>query len=446
MACSNWQEVTLGDLVDIVHGFAFKGEFFRDDPPGDVLLTPGNFQIGGGFKWDKLKFYDGPVPEDYVLEAGDLLVTMTDLSKESDTLGFPALVPVQKSSARFLHNQRLGKIRFLPGALLDKRYLFYALCTDKYRHEILASATGTTVKHTSPTRIKKYRFQLPPLPEQRAIAYILGTLDDKIELNRQMNQTLEEMARAIFQSWFVDFDPVHAKVRGEQPAGLDPAIADLFPDRFVETEIGLMPAGWRVTSILEFADRLSGGTPKTSNAEYWDGDIKWVSAKDVGSSHGTFVIDTERKVTQLGIDNSSAKILPAKTTVVTARGTVGSYCLLAEAMSINQTNYGLKSKFPVGDYFVFFSLANLVEWLQRNSYGTIFDTITTRTFEGSRTVFPKIEILNQFEEMVSPIMELMKSNLYESKTLAELRDTLLPKLMSGELRVSDVENTVENVA
>ncbi|MCK4596755.1 restriction endonuclease subunit S, partial [bacterium] len=186
-----WIEKTLGDLIDIKHGYAFKGEFFRDEPPGDILLTPGNFAIGGGFKADTLKYYDGPVPDEFILHESDLIVTMTDLSKNSDTLGYPAFIPPSGEGRRFLHNQRLGKVVAKNREDVDLRYLHYLLCSREYRHEVIAGATGTTVKHTSPERIKKFRFLLPPLPEQRAIAHILGTLDDKIELNRQMNRTLE---------------------------------------------------------------------------------------------------------------------------------------------------------------------------------------------------------------------------------------------------------------
>ena len=130
---------------------------------------------------------------------------------------------------------------------MDLRYLYYLMCTKEYRNEVLASATGTTVKHTSPERIKQFSFKLPPLPEQRAIAHILGTLDDKIELNRRMNQTLEEMARAIYKDWFVDFGPVRAKLAGLEPY-LPPELWDLFPDRLVDSELGEIPEGWGLES------------------------------------------------------------------------------------------------------------------------------------------------------------------------------------------------------
>ena len=224
-----WPKKSLGELIEIKHGFAFKGEFFQEGVCKDVLLTPGNFTVGGGFKSEKFKFYGGPVPNEYVLRQGDLIVTMTDLSKNADTLGYPAIVPLSDKEFRFLHNQRLGKVIVKNNDFLDCGYLYYLMCSRTYRHEVLASATGTTVKHTAPERIKRFRFDLPPLGEQRRIANILGSLDDKIELNRQMNETLEAMARAIFKSWFVDFDPVRAKVEGREAVGMDADTAALFP-------------------------------------------------------------------------------------------------------------------------------------------------------------------------------------------------------------------------
>ena len=162
MAGETWMEVKLSDIIEVKHGFAFPGEHIREELPGDVLLTPGNFAVGGGFKSDKYKYFDGQVPEEYVLHENDLIVTMTDLSKQADTLGYPALVP-KPQHFRYLHNQRLGKVLIRDGAKVDKRFISYLLRTPEYRHEILASATGTTVKHTSPNRILAFKTSIPPL-------------------------------------------------------------------------------------------------------------------------------------------------------------------------------------------------------------------------------------------------------------------------------------------
>lgn len=251
----DWTAIRLGDVARIRHGYAFEGANFSDAPTTDVLVTPGNFSIGGGFKLDKLKYYDGPVASEYVLKEGDLVVTMTDLSKLADTLGYSALVP--KTNLRFLHNQRIGKVEVISD-VTSSAFLHWVMRTDEYRHEIVASATGSTVKHTAPSRIEAYRFRLPPLPEQRAIAHILGTLDDKIELNRRTNETLEAMARALFKSWFVDFDPVHAKKAGRKPEGMDAETAALFPDDFEDSEMGKIPRGWKAVPLDTIADFLNG--------------------------------------------------------------------------------------------------------------------------------------------------------------------------------------------
>ena len=250
-----WRETSLGDLIDIKHGFAFKGNFIHDEPSKDVVLTPGNFSIGGGFKGDKLKYYHGPVPDEFVLSEGDLLVTMTDLSKQSDTLGFPAFIPPCPNDTRYLHNQRLGKVSIREPTETNARYIFYVMCDAKYRQEVLASATGTTVKHTSPERIRQFRFLCAPKSDQRSIAHILGTLDDKIELSRRMRETLEAMARALFKSWFVEFAPVRAKSDGRD-TGLPCHIADLFPDRFVYSEFGEVPEGWAVGHLDDVAEHI----------------------------------------------------------------------------------------------------------------------------------------------------------------------------------------------
>src|ERR1035437_4561975 len=121
-----WKKTALAAVMDLKHRFAFPGENIRDQPPGDILLTPGNFAVGGGFKGDKFKYFDGRVPDEYVLKEGDLVVTMTDLSKQADTLGYPAIVP-KPSGPRFLHNQRLGKVLIKRASELDQRFLFYLL-------------------------------------------------------------------------------------------------------------------------------------------------------------------------------------------------------------------------------------------------------------------------------------------------------------------------------
>ena len=175
-----WEVTSLAESIEVKHGFAFKGEYFQAEPPGDILLTPGNFRISGGFKGDKFKYYDGPVPEDYVLEAGDLLVTMTDLSKAGDTLGYPAFVP-PSHGPRFLHNQRLGRVHIID--TVGENFVYCVLCQPAYRHHVLASASGSTVKHTSPDRIRAFQFARPDSITAGLFERLVGPMRKRIGAN-----------------------------------------------------------------------------------------------------------------------------------------------------------------------------------------------------------------------------------------------------------------------
>ena len=216
-----------------------------------------------------------------------------------------------------------------------------------------------------------------------------------------MNETLEAIARAIFKSWFVDFDPVHAKAEGRD-TGLPPHIADLFPDSFEDSELGEIPSGWRVDSVLEVADLLSGGTPKTSIDEYWQGDIAWASAKDVSQCSDVFLVDTERTITKRGLDESSTQLIPRMATVIVARGaTTGRMVLFGRNMAMNQTCYALASEST--PLFIHCLLRNRIDSLVHSAHGSVFDTITTSTFKTSNVLIPPTGLRRAFETAVSPL-------------------------------------------
>jgi len=413
---AEWPETSLGDLIEIDHGFAFQGEFFRDEPPGDILLTPGNFSIGGGFKAEKLKYYSGPVPEDFVLSEGDLLVTMTDLSKTTDTLGYPALVPRPEPGRRFLHNQRLGKVIIKPGAPLDKGFLYYLLCSREYRDEVAASATGTTVKHTSPSRIEQFRFARPLVEEQRAIANMLGTLDDKIELNRRMNETLEAIARALFKSWFVDFDPVRAKAEGRSP-DLPKHFADLFPDSFQDPEVGVIPAGWRIESLGNVIELAYGRALK--------GTVRRCGRVPVYGSNGQVGWHDEKLVDGPGI-------------IVGRKGNPGIVTWVpTDFFPIDTTFYVV----PKGEYWSVYFLFHALraQNLASLSADSAVPGLNRSLAYMSKQVMPNSALLEAFDRLIGPLYKRIHHNEEESDNLAALRDTLLPKLISGELRVKDAD-------
>ena len=425
----DWREACLGDLVEIQHGFAFSGGFISDEPPGDILLTPGNFAIGGGFQASKVKYYTGPVPDDFVLNYGDLLVTMTDLSKNMDTLGLPAVIPHSGFGRRLLHNQRLGKVVIRPDAPLEARYLFYLLCSREYRDEVLASATGTTVRHTSPSRIRRFRFRLPPILEQRAIAHILGALDDKIELNRRTNETLEAIARALFKSWFVDFDPVRAKSEGREP-GLPKHLADLFPDRFEESELGEVPAGWRVGTLASVADNprrqvdpraIDPSTPYIGLEHMPRGRIaldEWSKADALVSGKLRF----ERGEILFG------KLRPYfhKVGIAPVDGVCSTDIVVIKPAT--EAQFGFVFGHVSSDAFV--------DYANAGSTGTRMPRTTWTEMARFRCVIPPGQVMAAFTDQIRPLIDRALSSVYESRALGALRDSLLPKLISGDVRVA----------
>ena len=252
-----------------------------------------------------------------------------------------------------------------------------------------------------------------------------------------MNVTLEAMARALFRSWFVDFDPVRAKMEGRD-TGLPKEIAGLFPDRLVDSELGQIPEGWETGVLDEAIELLNGGTPRTSVPRFWDGNIPWYTAKDAPVLANVFVVDTERTITQAGVDNSATTVLPPRTTIITARGTVGRLACVGRPMAMNQTCYGIRGTGGYPDYFVYWLVRMTVEELRSRTHGTIFDTITRQTFNLVDFVRPPMGIRVAFESIVTPIMERLLNDLYEIRALSALRDTLLPKLVSGEVRMENL--------
>ena len=287
--------------------------------------------------------------------------------------------------------------------------------------------------------IPNFELTIPPLADQRAITALLNSLDDRIALLRETNVTLEAIAQALFKSWFVNFDPVRAKQHGLAPTGMDEATAALFPDGFEESTLGSVPRGWRTGSILEVADLLSGGTPKTDRSEFWGGHIAWASAKDVSQAAGSILVSTERTITTAGLERSATKLIPRLATVVVARGaTTGRMVMFGREMAMNQTCYGLTSKLdtPVALYCL---LRREVEALVNSAHGSVFDTITTSTFARSIVIQPPTSILARFEAIGRPLFERIAESTARIQTLATLRDTLLPRLISGQLRLPEAE-------
>ncbi len=349
-------------------------------------------------------------------------------------------VPICVANWPMSFNQDVKALR--PNQQICEDFLPYLLLGNKERLLSLVDLAGHGTGRLNSDELRAFDVLLPPLSDRRAIAEILGALDDKIELNRRMNETLETMARALFKSWFVDFDPVRAKAEGRDP-GLPKRITDLFPDRFGADGI---PAGWRWEALFAHARLISGGTPKTEIAEYWDGDILWASAKDVSQCPDPFLTKTERTITDRGLDESATRFIPKLSTVVVARGaTTGRFRLFGRDMAMNQTCYALQSR-NKRPFWLAAAFAGLVDELVHAAHGSVFDTITTKTLESARAIVGDYRLTDVFEATVCPLYRRLLVNCEQSRTLAALSDMLLPKLISGELRAREAERAVAEAA
>ena len=306
---------------------------------------------------------------------------------------------------------------------------------------LLGSRANTTVQTTINLKdLRALPIPLPPERERRLITEFVGALDDRITLLRETNATLEAIAQALFKSWFVDFDPVHAKQQGHAPEGMDEATAALFPDSFEESELGLVPKGWGVSTFQDCCARTeSGGTPKRTIPEYWNGNISWLTSGEVRSP---IVFETKEKITDLGIKDSSAKLWPSGTTVIAMYGaTAGEVCLLAEPTTANQACCGLIPK-QYFRTFLFMSARRERQNLASKSSGSAQQNLNKGLVSGHPVLIPTAEILERYEDVAGTLLNSWSENEKQAQTLATLRDTLLPRLISGQLRLPDVDAAI----
>ncbi len=430
---------TLGDYFTLQRGTTYRSRLLGQ--PGPVLLGLATIQRNGGFRRDSLQTYGGESPDKLLVRPGELYLSLKDVTQSADLLGAVARLPLDHSPGRLTQDT----VKLQPKRSdVPLEYLHWLLRTPQYRTYCRSRATGTT--NLGLAREDLLAFPAPePTRVQCRIVSTLDALDDKIELNRRMNETLEAMARALFKSWFADFDPVRAKAEGRDP-GLPREVADLFPNRFVDSEFGEIPEGWETGSLLTQAKLLSGGTPKTDRDEYWNGQIPWASAKDVSQCREAFLIVTERTITGAGLDESATQLIPALSTVVVARGaTTGRMVLFGREIAMNQTCYALVSSTD-SPFALYCHLRHRIDELVHGAHGSVFDTVTTSTFSNSRSLLPPPLLLRAFDRIVAPMFGRILGNTWESRTLAALRDTLLPKLISGELRVKDAERLTQEAS
>ncbi|MCG9084280.1 restriction endonuclease subunit S [Laribacter hongkongensis] len=426
---NGWQYISLEELsqeTSITYGVVQPGTAVSEGVP---IIRVNNFK-NGRLELSDVMHIAPDIESKYArtrLAGGEVLLTIVG------SVGQVAVVP--KSLNGFNVARAVAVIH--PLDVVSANWIAICLRSPLAQH-LLGSRANTTVQTTINLKdLRALPVPVPPVAIRQAIEDLIYSLDDRIALLRETNASLEAMAQALFKSWFVDFDPVHANA-GTRAASLPAELQALFPSTFTDTPQGLVPEGWRVVPFTETINVIGGGTPKTSIAEYWGGDIPWFSVVDAPAATDVFVIDTEKRITESGLNHSSTKLLPAGTTIISARGTVGRLALVGREMAMNQSCYGLRGKYG-DDYFTYFTTCRLVEALKQRSHGSVFDTITRDTLAGVSVISPDSAVVAAFESVVGAVMGKIKNNLQQAQTLATLRDTLLPRLISGQLRLPEVE-------
>ena len=318
----------------------------------------------------------------------------------------------------------------IPSDRIDETFLFYALKGTLPAMRVLTY--GTVFDTITRRTFENWEIPLPPLPEQRAIAHILGTLDDKIELNRRLNQTLEAMARAIFQDWFVDFGPVRAKLAGQEPY-LPPELWALFPDRLAATELGEAPEGWGVKALSSFGDVITGKTPSTRNPQFYGSDMPFLKIPDMRGK--VYAVKTETMLSNAGAASQKGKTLPVGSISVSCIATPGLVVLNHRETQTNQQINSIVPNDGKTSRYLYWSCRTLAsEIMLGGSGGSVFHNMNKSTFGALAILDARLQVYHSFDELISPIHELILSKEIQSQHLAALRDTLLPRLVSGEIK------------
>lgn len=333
------------------------------------------------------------------------------------------------------------------------RYMYYLLADNTFIDYTDKTSKGTKMPRGDKDAILKYPAYIPPLSEQKAIAHILGKLDDKIALNRQINQTLETMAQTLFKSWFVNFDPVidnalkagnpipnslktQSTKRKTTQSTLPKTTQNLFPNRFVFNDKlkKWIPEGWTSGSILNLCVKIqNGGTPRRDDKKYWEnGNIPWLTSGEVKQN---IVCKTNNYITDLGFKNSSVKLIPKLSTVIAMYGaTAGQVAIVAIETTTNQAICSLVAKQNC-EYFNYLTFLNQVKILHRQARGSAQQNISKGIIEDMGIIISNIEIINHFNNLAKDYFKENIFNLKQIETLTKLRDTLLPKLISGKIQV-----------
>lgn len=407
-----WKEVRLGDVCNLIAGFAFKAKDFGEFPTkvikiGDI--KPPFVDYVGQVGVD-ISCYDINKLSKYTVRYGDYVLAMTGA-----TIG---KVGKYISEHPSYINQRV--LKFAPKLDVDADYINYTICSNIFAKYVVNYIDSESAQpNISAPTISKFVFRIPKeKDDQRRIASILSSLDRKIELNNKINADLEEMAQAIFKNWFVDFEP--------------------FKDgKFMDSELGMIPEGWKVGRLDEIADVVGGSTPSKAKPEYYtQKGIAWLTPKDLSNHPAVYTSRGEIDITEEGYNSTSTKLMPKGTVLFTSRAPIG---YISIAQNDICTNQGFKSLVPrkAGTCFLYCFLKYVTPEIENKSTGSTFKEASGSLMKSLQVTMPEQKVFEIFETIVSPLFARIESLEKENSRLSLLRDTLLPRLMSGEIEVPE---------
>ena len=411
---AEWCDCTLGNLVDVKHGYAFLGEHFGS-AGSHIVLTPGNFFDDGGFKkkGDREKWYSGPIAEDYVLKEGDLIVAMTEQAE--GLLGSSAIVP---HGGLYLHNQRLGLVRLLDESKTDRHFVYYLFNSKPVREQIRASASGVKIRHTAPSRIADVRVSVPPLRQQRRIASILSAYDEMIENNQRRIQILETMARALYREWFVEF-----RFPG----------SDKIPR--VASPLGDIPQGWEVKRLPECVD-VNPRVVVPRNGK------KPFVPMGCLANDSMLITDIELRDGNSGAKFQNGDTLFARITPCLENGKTGfvQFLLDAKAVARGSTEFIVLRSRTLTPEFVYLlarsdEFRNLAIKSMTGASGR--QRVQERCFDDFEITHPPHALLDRFSGIVEPSFRLIQELYLQIHNLRRTRDLLLPRLLSGQVALAE---------
>ena len=435
-----FNEVALSEYCVVEGGYAYKSGDFKDKGTHKVIKIK-NVRVGS-LEYSDTSFIDADLAnktQKWVTKTGDVLISMTGSGPNSPASVVGRVARVSKNDPSSFINQRIGRIFLKKQKAISLDFIFYLLSLPKSQNYLVSNSSGSANQaNISGQIIGSLPCPAISFTESLAIASIGRCLDEKIENNRRMNETLEKMARAIFKSWFVDFDPVHAKATGNAPAHMDAETAALFPSSFDDDGL---PVGWSHRTIEECGDVITGKTPSTKRTEYFGNEYPFIKIPNMSS---VWVTATETSLSQAGHQTQAKKLLPKGAVLVSCIASPGEVSIVSKPSHTNQQVNAVVPTEECPTSWLYCALVNLrTEIIGMASGGSVTPNLNKGDFSQIKVIRSSNLLMVSFDKIVRPLFDKILSNDEENQTLAELRDTLLPKLMSGEIHVKDAERAVE---